>query len=139
MAKQVTGKEYEYLCARFLRRHGFSKLQVTKGSGDQGVDITANKNRTKYAVQCKYYAKPVSNKAVQEVVAGMHYHDCEKAIVMTNSTFTKGAEALAEANEVELWPNIKTARRGGARVGLVVLLCLLIVVILILLRSPVLR
>ncbi len=134
MPKKVTGQEYEYLCARFLRRHGFSNVQVTKGSGDQGVDITANKNRTRYAVQCKYYAKPVSNKAVQEVVAGMHYHDCEKAIVMTNSTFTKGAEALAEANEVELWPNV--TRAGGRRIGFVVLLCLLILAMLILLRSP---
>ncbi|MBE5959599.1 MAG: restriction endonuclease [Lachnospiraceae bacterium] len=102
MAK-ISGLEFEDVCATVLKDRGFKKVNVTKGSGDQGVDILAWKNDKQYAVQCKLYSRPVGNKAVQEVFAGMNYYECDAAIVMTNSTFTKSAIALAESTGVELW------------------------------------
>jgi restriction system protein len=33
----------------------------------------------------------------------MAYYDADKGLVVTNSNFTKNAEALAEANQVILW------------------------------------
>lgn len=66
----MNGHKFEYKCARMLRRKGFHHVEVTKKSGDQGVDIIAYKHFSKYAVQCKYYSYPVGNKAVQEVYAG---------------------------------------------------------------------
>ncbi len=153
MDKEVTGQQYEHLCAKFLKQKGFSNVTVTKGSGDQGVDITAYKNDIKYAVQCKYYSYPVPNTAVQQVVAGMNFYDCSKAIVITNNKFTQSAKDLAKANGVELWPNVKVAssektskQQGSQRkkvnkkiVGLIILLCALVVVIFILVRSPIIR
>lgn len=62
----MNGHKFEYKCARMLRRKGFHHVEVTKKSGDQGVDIIAYKHFSKYAVQCKYYSYPVGNKAVQE-------------------------------------------------------------------------
>ncbi len=64
----MTGHEYEYLVAEYLRQHGYSRVTVTKGSGDYGVDVIAHKRGKKYAVQCKYYSEPVSLPAVQEAV-----------------------------------------------------------------------
>lgn len=60
----MTGYEYEQVVARYLQRHGYYGVQVTRGSGDFGVDIIAHRGFTKYAVQCKYYSSPVSLGAV---------------------------------------------------------------------------
>lgn len=104
--KDITGIEYEALCARYIVSLGYSNIETTKKSGDQGVDIIAFKNGYKYAIQCKYYNSPVGNSAIQEVVAGASYYNCHKKIVITNSTFTQGAIALAKSNDVLLMPGI---------------------------------
>lgn len=101
----MNGHKFEYKCARMLRRKGFHHVEVTKKSGDQGVDIIAYRHFSKYAIQCKYYSYPVGNKAVQEVYAGGKYYDCDRCIVMTNGTFTKAAISAANKLDVKLWEN----------------------------------
>lgn len=99
----MDGHEFEYFCADLLRQNGFVDVSVTPGSGDQGVDILAEKGGVKYAVQCKNYAFPLSNTPVQEVNAGKTFYGCHVGVVMTNSTFTSGAINLAKATGVLLW------------------------------------
>lgn len=99
----MDGLQFEHRCAELLRYRGFHKVAVTKGSGDQGVDILAQKNGIKYGIQCKYYSYPVGNKAIQEAYAGADFYDCDVAMVMTNSTFTRQARELADKLGVELW------------------------------------
>lgn len=99
----MNGYEYEYKCAKILKRKGFSKVEVTKESGDQGIDIIAYRNGKKYGIQCKYYTSPVGNHAVQEVFAGAKYYNCDIAVVMTNNTFTSSAKELAQKTNVLLW------------------------------------
>ena len=50
----MDGYQFEEQCAIILKRKHFSKIEVTKSSGDQGVDIIAYKHRKKYGIQCKY-------------------------------------------------------------------------------------
>jgi len=95
------GYEYEEYVAKLLRQHGWN-ARVTKGSGDQGADIIANKDNTKAAVQCKFYTNPVGNQSVQEVFAAQAYYGCDKAYVITNSTFTPSAKQLANKSGVDL-------------------------------------
>ena len=109
----MNGLEFENLCAECLRKSGYRNVQVTKASGDYGVDILASKGGHRYAIQCKYYKNPVGNSAIQEVVAGMHYYNCDKAMVMTNSTFTKNAKELANANNVKLWEKVNKRSKKG--------------------------
>lgn len=99
----MEGHEFEYFCASLLRKNGFTDVEVTPGSGDQGVDILAEKGGVKYAIQCKNYASPLSNTPVQEVSAGKIFYGCHVGVVMTNSTFTPGAKELAKATGVLLW------------------------------------
>ena len=105
----MDGHDYEYLVAKYLRGHGYTGVKVTKGSGDFGVDVTAHKAGHKYAVQCKYYSSPVSLSAIQEAVAGKALYNCDRAMVVTNSTFTKAARELANANNVLLLENVYSA------------------------------
>lgn len=104
----MDGYQFEYQCAAILKKNHFKKIEVTKSSGDQGVDILAFKHGKKYGIQCKYYTYPVGNKAVQEAYAGANFYDCDKVIVMTNTTFTKSASELAQKLDVELWDNCPT-------------------------------
>ena len=100
---RMNGHEFEHFCADLLRKNDFSNVCVTPGSGDQGVDILAEKHSIKYAIQCKNYATPLGNTPVQEVAAGKIFYNCHVGVVLTNSTFTPGAISLAEATGVLLW------------------------------------
>lgn len=99
----MDGHDFEYWCAEVLRKNGFSDVEVTRGSGDQGVDVTAQKGGIRYAVQCKCYSSDLGNKPVQEVNTGKTIYHCQIGAVMTNRYFTPGAKHAAEATGVLLW------------------------------------
>ncbi len=99
----MDGHSFEYFCAEVLEKNGFKNVSVTKGSGDQGVDVLAEKDGIKYAVQCKNYSSALGNTPVQEVNAGKTFYNCHVGVVMTNSTFTPSAKELAQATGVLLW------------------------------------
>lgn len=101
------GLEFENWCANLLRKNGFYNVEVTKASGDQGVDILAEKNEIKYAIQCKCYSSDLGNSPVQEVHAGKSMYNCHVGAVMTNRYFTSGAKELAKATGVLLWDRDK--------------------------------
>ena len=100
---EMEGHDFEYYCADILKAHGFIEVEVTKGSGDFGADILAEKDGVTYAVQCKCYDKPIGVKAVQEVYAGRDYYDRMVGVVMTNQYFTQPAVELAGNLNIMLW------------------------------------
>lgn len=103
MFEDMEGHEFEYFCADLLKRNGFTEVEVTKGSGDYGADILAQKEGVTYAVQCKCYTGPVGVGAVQEVYAGRDYYDRMVGAVMTNQYFTSPAVKAAEKLKILLW------------------------------------
>lgn len=99
----IDGHSFEYFCADVLKKLGYKDIKVTKGSGDNGVDIVAHLDSVSYAIQCKRYSGKVGNKAIQEIYAGRDLYGCERAIVITNSTFTEQAISSARRLGVTLW------------------------------------
>lgn len=99
----MEGHDFEYWCANALRDLGYKDVEVTPGSGDQGVDILATKDGLRYAIQCKRYTSDLGNSPVQEVHAGKYLYHCHVAAVVTNRYFTAGAIELASATGVLLW------------------------------------
>ncbi len=100
---EMEGHEFEYFCAELLSKRGFCEVEVTKGSGDYGVDILAEKDGVTYAIQCKAYTTPVGVKAVQEAYAGRDYYDRMVGAVLTNQYFTKPAVEAAKKLKILLW------------------------------------
>lgn len=100
---EMDGHDFEYYCAGLLEKHGFCEVEVTRGSGDYGVDILAQKEGVTYAVQCKRYNGPVGVKAVQEAYAGRDYYDRMVGCVLTNQYFTKAAVEAAQKLKILLW------------------------------------
>lgn len=99
----MDGHEFEYWCADLLKKLNYKNVHVTPGSGDQGVDVLAEKDGIKYAIQCKCYSHDLGNTPVQEVNAGKTMYNCHVGVVMTNRYFTKGAKELASKTGVLLW------------------------------------
>jgi hypothetical protein len=97
------GYEFETFVAERLKACGLN-AEVTKLSGDQGVDVIAiTSNGTRIAIQTKFYQiGSVGNKAIQEVHTGSSFYSCKYAVVVTTSTFTKQAVCLASAANVIL-------------------------------------
>lgn len=100
---QMEGHEFEYFCASLLESQGFLEVEVTKGSGDFGVDILAEKDGVTYAVQCKCYNAPIGVKAIQEIYGGRDYYDRMVGVVMTNQYFTSPAVEAAKKLKILLW------------------------------------
>lgn len=99
----LDGHEFEYYCADLLRKRGFQEVEVTKGSGDYGIDILAERDGVTYAIQCKCYGDSVGIKAVQEAYAGRDYYDCMVGAVLTNQYFTGPAVEAAKKLKILLW------------------------------------
>lgn len=91
----MDGHDFEYFVAEIFSKNGFSNVIVTRGSGDFGVDVVAEKEGERYAIQCKRYSSPLGLAPIQEVYAGMPYYQCTKGMVVTNSSFTAAACELA--------------------------------------------
>lgn len=100
---RLTGEEFELYMADVLRDNGFRGVEVTQLSGDQGVDILAERNGRSYAIQCKNYESPAGNAAVQEAFAGREYYGCDEAAVVCPAGFTRAARELAQSTGVRLW------------------------------------
>lgn len=99
----MEGHDFEYYCAELLRTRGFQEVEVTKGSGDYGIDILAEKEGITYAIQCKCYTTPVGVKAIQEAYAGRDYYDRMVGAVLTNQYFTQPAVEAAKKLKILLW------------------------------------
>lgn len=100
---EMEGHEFEYFCADLLQENGFYEVEVTKGSGDYGIDILAEKDGVTYAIQCKCYSAPVGVKAIQEAYAGRDYYDRMVGAVLTNQYFTTPAAEAARKLKILLW------------------------------------
>lgn len=100
---EMEGHDFEYFCAQLLEESGFLDVEVTRGSGDYGVDILAEKDGVTYAIQCKRYTTPVGVEAVQQVYAGKDYYDRMVGVVMTNQYFTTPAVEVAKKLKILLW------------------------------------
>lgn len=102
----MTGIEFEQLLSDVFTRKGY-RVEMTKASGDQGIDLIAEKGRTRLGIQTKRYTGFVGNSAIQEVIAGMEYYKLNAGMVITSSYYTPSAYALAQSANIILWDRDK--------------------------------
>lgn len=112
----MTPVEFEHACAAALRASGWIAT-TTKGSGDQGIDVLAERDGVKLVIQCKLYTGTVGNKAVQEAFTGKAFAGAQFAAVVSNGVFSRGAVEVADRTGVLLL-HFTELRRINARLGL---------------------
>gem|GEM_PF-2108077 len=98
----MKGREFERYVAELLTMNGFTKVRVTKGSGDIGVDVMGTLNKDVYAIQCRRSDSEIGVKAVQEAILGKEHSKADVAAVVTNNYFTTQSYEAAE-EKVMLW------------------------------------
>ena len=97
----ISGEHYEILCRNLLQGQGW-QVETTPATGDQGADLIADRDGRRVVIQCKFYSKPVGNKAVQEAYAALGFHAGDQGAVVSNAIFTRSAKQLADATGVLL-------------------------------------
>ncbi len=102
---EMSGIEFEYYVAALLAQCGYKNISLTE-QYDYGVDIIAEKDGVRWGIQTKRYSGIVGASAVRQVVAGLRMYDCDRAMVITNSTFSAFATRLAEGNECVLFDRL---------------------------------
>lgn len=100
--KTLNPLEFESFCAKILRENDWA-ASTTKGSGDQGIDVIAEKNGITAIFQCKKYSSPIGNKAVQEAIAGKVFASADYAFVVSNAEYTPSAKELAVKSGIHLF------------------------------------
>jgi HJR/Mrr/RecB family endonuclease len=97
----LSGPEFETYVGRILTKCGY-RVSGTPATGDQGADLIAERDGRKIIIQAKRYDDTVGNKAVQEVLGALSFYGGDEGWVVTNSTFTPSAKALAQKANVKL-------------------------------------
>jgi restriction system protein len=103
-------KEYWYAMDGWTFEKELTKLynilgysaQVTKGSGDGGVDIVLKKNDDIAYVQCKAYKSQIGPAPIRELYGVMKADNIHYGIVASFMGFTPGAIEFAERNNIKL-------------------------------------
>lgn len=103
----MEGHEFEHFCAKILEKNGFVNVTVTQGSGDDGIDVLAERDGITYGIQCKCYSSNVGNSAVQQAYSGIQIYKCDIGVVLTNRYFTESAKRTAQATKIKLWDRDK--------------------------------
>ena len=97
----MTGLEFEKYVAKYLKKNGY-KTKLTE-KYDLGIDIVAVKDGIRYGVQVKRHKGIVGANAVRQAVTALNLYDCDRAMVITNSYFSKTAIRLANSNDCILF------------------------------------
>jgi restriction system protein len=97
----MDGLDFEQYVADLLRANGFRNVLLTE-KYDLGVDIIAEKNGIRWGIQVKRYSGLVKADAVRQVVTGLRLYNCDRAMVITNSTYSAVAHRLAAGNDCAL-------------------------------------
>ncbi|MFC5449056.1 restriction endonuclease [Paenibacillus aestuarii] len=113
---KMSGEEFEHYLAHFFSQIGY-KTKVTPLSGDYGADLVLKKDGVTTVVQAKRYTGKVDGGAIQEVFTSKNIYGAERALVVSNSYFTKNAVQLARTNGVELWDRTRLIQEL-AKVGI---------------------
>lgn len=86
--------DFEQEARRSLEMLRFTVMKIPE-TDNQGVDIIATRNGKRWAIQCKSKPGRVGNAAVQKVIDGKIFYNCNYACIITDSSFTPSAYKLA--------------------------------------------
>ena len=92
--QKLSGYKFEKELAQIFIKNGFD-TEITKKSGDGGVDIILNPKGKKIYIQCKAYQSHAGVAVVRELLGCMELNDVEYGIIACTGGFTKGAVEMA--------------------------------------------
>lgn len=98
MVDAMTGVEFEHYVAKLLAKQGYKHISLTE-QYDYGIDIIAEKDDIKWGIQVKRHTGLVKALAVRQAVTALKKYGCDRAMVISNSKFSRAAVELARTND----------------------------------------
>ncbi len=89
---QMSWQEFEHLIGSLYDSLGY-RTEVTQGTSDMGVDVWAERDGVRQAIQVKQFGRgnPVGREPLQKTVSAIAKGDAHEAVVITSSRFTRTA------------------------------------------------
>ncbi len=97
----VSGWEFERIMAELFKKLGYI-VSVTKGSGDEGIDLFLEKEGLRAGVQCKRWKTMTGQRVIREFYGSLMHAKLEKGFVITTSRFSEAAKDFAEDKPIVL-------------------------------------
>ena len=97
----MTAIAFKEFTANLFREMGYA-VEITPGTGDNGIDLLLRKNNQLIAVQCKRLSAPVGEPVVRDFYSALMSSGAQSGYVITTSTFTSHAYSFAEGKRIQL-------------------------------------
>ena len=100
----MTPDQYEKYVANYFQNKGY-KVKQTPYSNDYGVDVFAERNKEKIAIQAKMFGnsnRKINRQMVMEFYGAKDFFNCNKGIIVTDGEIIQNAKDVADKLGVEI-------------------------------------
>ena len=100
----MTPDQYEKYVANYFQNKGY-EVKQTPYSNDYGVDVFAEKNKEKIAIQAKMYSnsnRKINRQMVMEFYGAKDFFNCNKGIIATDGEIIQNAKDVADKLGIEI-------------------------------------
>ena len=100
----MTPDQYEKYVANYFQNKGY-KVKQTPYSNDYGVDVFAEKNKEKIAIQAKMFSnsnRKINRQMVMEFYGAKDFFNCNKGIIVTDGEIIQNAKDVADKLGIEI-------------------------------------
>ena len=100
---QLAPREFEEWTESLFKSLGFQNVVLTPQSGDKGLDLIAEKDGNKIAVQCKKFKGVVGSPVIQAFAGVLQTAEIDKGYFITTGSYSVDAEKMAQDLPIELY------------------------------------
>lgn len=107
--RRLHHNDFEHYVKELFEAREYEKVTLRGGSGDQGVDILAEKNGERVAIQCKCVKGLVGTDKVRDLIGAMELTESQRGFLVTTGTFSIQAQTMVRGSAIELINGTKLA------------------------------
>ncbi|MCC5789795.1 MAG: restriction endonuclease [Opitutales bacterium] len=110
---EIDWYQFEKLCAAILRAEGFGVERRGGANPDGGVDLIAEKNKTRTLIQCKHYRKwKIKEPTVRQLLGSMVDFKVDRAAIFFYGEATQPAVTMARKHGIGLVDGVSLSERA---------------------------
>jgi len=99
--RRLSPSEFEEYIGELFEELGYRRVNIRGGTGDQGIDILAEKDGERVAIQCKRYKGLVGPHEVRALIGAMQLNEAQRGLLVTTGTFSIQAERMVGEAQIQ--------------------------------------
>jgi restriction system protein len=102
--RRLSPTQFEEWCADRLREQSY-RVSVVGGQGDHGIDLIAERDGERTAVQCKRWfgVRSIGEPQIRDLYGAMQHEGASSGIVLTTGRYSDAAVKWAQGKPIKLW------------------------------------